>query len=105
MSEIKVGIVLGKIGNWQRKYLVTHITQTDAEYHPSFGDQVIKYFTQVVCLKYLGEFYADGRSKPSLKQPEREVKVYDPEQPSGKQELWLQWYGVDRKWDGSRLKN
>ena len=53
----------------------------------------------VVCLKYLGEFYADGRSKPSAKQPEREVV----KSLSGKKKLWLTWYRVDKKWDGSRL--
>jgi len=115
MLEIKVGSVLGREGAWQRKYLVTHITQTDEQYHQSLSERMVikpdsfspkdaqlyevREVEVVVCLKYLGEFYADGRSKPSAKQPEREVV----KSLSGKKKLWLTWYRVDKKWDGSRL--
>jgi hypothetical protein len=117
MLEIKVGTVLGKEGAWQRKYLVTHITQTDEQYHQSLSENrvtkpnsfspkdaqlyEVRVVEVVVCLKYLGEFWAHGGSKPSLKQPEREVKTSQ----TAKEKLWLGWYSVDKKWDGSRLKN
>ena len=96
MLEIKVGTVLAKEGEWQRKYQITHINTVATTQQ---WDRVAISFS--VCLKYLGEFWADGRSKPSLKQPEREVKTSQ----TAKEKLWLGWYSVDKKWDGSRLKN
>jgi hypothetical protein len=61
-SYIKVGSLLAKQGAWQRKYVVTRI---------HFGDD-----HAVVCIKQLGNFWADGRSQPASKVNEREVYVH-----------------------------
>jgi hypothetical protein len=101
MSEnIKVGTVLAKEGEWQRKYQITHINTVATTQQ---WDRVAISFS--VCLKYLGEFWADGRSKPSLKQPEKEVlsRVWRyPDIEDSKLER-VPGMLVDNQWDGSRL--
>jgi len=96
-EELKVGMVLGRDLAWERKYLVTHITKV--------AGNNSKYDNFVVCLRYLGQYYADGRSKPSVKLPERELLTWDYCGNNILTPTDVRGYRLDRKWDGSRLKN
>lgn len=102
-ENIKVGTVLAKEGEWQRKYQITHIGIVKTV--PQLDRVAI---SLLVCLKYLGEFYADGRSKPSAKQPKKEVlcRVYGVhrEHVKGLKLENVPGMLVDDRWDGSRLK-
>ena len=93
--RVEIGNVVAKMGAWQRKYQVMHITKAPEE-HNHGGSPHLPY---IVCLKYLGEFYADGRTKPSVKCPEREVRCGA----FRDGDVSLDWYRVDKKWDGTRI--
>ena len=101
--KLEVGMVLARDGAWDRKYEVTHITKVDED-DETPTPRGVRY---AVCLRYLGHYYADGRSKPSPKRPEREelYETYHSKDESGLSVREVYGYRLDRKWDGSRLKN
>jgi hypothetical protein len=101
VEDLNVGMVLARDLAWQRKYQITHITEVDQE--KTTEGSPPKWVKYAVCLRYLGEYYADGRSKPSVKKPEREVLSICYGRPRlNVTDVW--GYRWDRKW-GTGVKS
>lgn len=79
--DVKIGMVVAKVGAWQRKYRVVSITQ-DGDY-------------TITELQWLGNHYKDRRKTAFRKMPNREVRCWSSEYREVPRSPQLHWYEED----------